>query len=546
MTSPQSARVPDRLPYLRWLCLFVLIVAEFIAISLRYDARTVGIDRALHGLIMHAGTAARLGIAVVLATFMVIGPHCFGMLKQSASRLRRFPGFIPALAGNLLAFLCFYGLSGLVLEGPPSRYSDHALVAAWVISGLITLILWSLAVLPIDLWGALLRGSGSNLLVGPALGVTAFLCALFAGDQWKTLSRVTLRLVVFLLTRLFPDAFFEPDKFLVGTPAFSVKVAPVCSGYEGMGLIGALLAVYLWAFRSDLRFPRALVLLPLGMGLIWLANAFRIAILVAIGTLGYPEIALGGFHSLAGWVFFLLIGLGLVALSRRSSFFSSIQSSEADSAVDTPGLDGAYLVPAMAIIATAMVTTSFWPGFDRYYPVRVIAATLALLFYRKSYAELRLRWSWEAFAIGIAVYIFWMALEPLKSSPSSGEPLRASLESLGPIWSIVWLVFRVVGSVVTVPIAEELAFRGYLTRRLITADFESIPPGRMTWWSLLLSSIVFGALHGRWFAGTLAGIAYAFAYRRRGELTDAVVAHGVTNGLIAITVLATGAWSLWS
>jgi membrane protease YdiL (CAAX protease family) len=44
----------------------------------------------------------------------------------------------------------------------------------------------------------------------------------------------------------------------------------------------------------------------------------------------------------------------------------------------------------------------------------------------------------------------------------------------------------------------------------------------------------------------LAGIAYALAYRRRGELSDAVMAHAVTNGLIAITVLTTGAWSLWS
>jgi len=100
--------------------------------------------------------------------------------------------------------------------------------------------------------------------------------------------------------------------------------------------------------------------------------------------------------------------------------------------------------------------------------------------------------------------------------------------------------------VVTVPIAEELAFRAYLTRRLITADFESVPPGRMTWWSLLLSSVVFGVLHGRWFAGMLAGIAYGLAYRRRGEISDSILAHGVTNGLIAITVLATGWWSLWS
>jgi hypothetical protein len=32
---------------------------------------------------------------------------------------------------------------------------------------------------------------------------------------------------------------------------------------------------------------------------------------------------------------------------------------------------------------------------------------------------------------------------------------------------------------------------------------------------------------------------------RRGELSDAVAAHAITNALIAAYVLATGAWTLW-
>ena len=69
--------------------------------------------------------------------------------------------------------------------------------------------------------------------------------------------------------------------------------------------------------------------------------------------------------------------------------------------------------------------------------------------------------------------------------------------------------FRIVGSVVAVPLAEELAFRGYLTRRLIAADFQDVPLGRLTWLSFLVSSALFGALHGRWLAGILAGMIYA-------------------------------------
>ena len=66
---------------------------------------------------------------------------------------------------------------------------------------------------------------------------------------------------------------------------------------------------------------------------------------------------------------------------RRSPFFSATEREE--SQPPSQRLDGAYLLPAMAIVATAMVTTAFFPGFDRYYPVKVIAAVLVLAFYRR-------------------------------------------------------------------------------------------------------------------------------------------------------------------
>jgi membrane protease YdiL (CAAX protease family) len=53
-------------------------------------------------------------------------------------------------------------------------------------------------------------------------------------------------------------------------------------------------------------------------------------------------------------------------------------------------------------------------------------------------------------------------------------------------------------------------------------------------------------LHGRWLAGTLAGMVYALALYRRGKLVDPVLAHAITNALIAGYVLTTGTWSLWA
>jgi CAAX prenyl protease-like protein len=205
-----------------------------------------------------------------------------------------------------------------------------------------------------------------------------------------------------------------------------------------------------------------------------------------------------------------------------------------------------YLAPLLALVGSTMVGAALTAGFDATYPVRVLATAAALWAFRRRYAVQSRPVTWTAVAIGVAVFAVWMALEPGVAAPGADGAIPAALGRLPEFWAAYWLIFRVVGSVVTVPIAEELAFRGYLTRRLIDADFSAVPPGRFSWPSFLISSALFGALHGRWLAGMLAGAAYALAYYRRGRLADPVVAHATTNGLIAAWVLAPGRWSLWT
>jgi len=537
-----SRRAP--LPYGRWVGLGALLITEMLCVSIRFDGDTIRADRPWFVLVAQSASAAHFCLSLGLVTLLVAGPACYPELKREAERVRFswWPSW--ALLGNLVAFSAFYRLASFIFEsGGPAQTLDSVLVGVWWMAGLATLAMWAIAFMPPGLWLVLIRRGRGSLVAGLALGTAAHLAGRLAQDRWEPLSRATLLLVNGLLGLFFPETICLPDQLVVGTPSFPAGISAQCSGYEGMGMIAAFTAVALWVFRRDFRFPRAFALLPLAMVLIWVANAFRIASLIALGTWGYPELAAGALHSLAGWFFFLVIGLGSIAFARRMPFFSTLP-------VETPGrpaaLDGAYLMPAMAIVATAMVTRAFSPEFDRYYAARVIAATAALLLYRNSYAELRLRWSWEAVGIGCGVFALWIALEPSSTTTSTETSIHSGLQSLAGRWAAVWLVFRVVGSVIVVPIAEELAFRGYLTRRLLAAEFQAIPPGRFTWWSLLVSSIIFGALHGRFLAGTLAGMAYAMAYRRRGELADAVVAHAVTNGLIACAVVASGSWSLWS
>jgi CAAX prenyl protease-like protein len=142
------------------------------------------------------------------------------------------------------------------------------------------------------------------------------------------------------------------------------------------------------------------------------------------------------------------------------------------------------------------------------------------------------------------VFVLWVALEP-PADPETANVIPDALAEMSRAGAVFWLIARVLGSVVIVPVAEELAFRGYLLRRLIDSDFTAVSPKQITAASFLISSVAFGVLHGRWLAGVLAGMIYALAQYRRGQISDAIVAHSVTNGLLAADVLIFGHWAYW-
>jgi len=175
----------------------------------------------------------------------------------------------------------------------------------------------------------------------------------------------------------------------------------------------------------------------------------------------------------------------------------------------------------------------------------VIATAAVLLVYRGKIVRLGWNPDWSAPAAGAVVFAIWIAIARW-SGTLHNSAMATVLQGL-PEWERnCWLIFRVAGAVVTVPIAEELFFRGYLLRKLVSADFESVDPGRFTWMSFLLSSILFGVLHRNWIGGILAGMAFAIVQYRRGRLTDAIVAHSACNALVAAYVIATGSWGLWN
>ena len=296
--------------------------------------------------------------------------------------------------------------------------------------------------------------------------------------------------------------------------------------------------------RREYRHPHIFVLIPASIALMWLLNALRIAALIMIGNAGAPAVALGGFHSQAGWIAFNASALGFVFAASRIQWLKAA----GHEAVPAPAFDNraaAYLMPFLVILASAMVCRSVSADFEWLYPLRFLAAGAALWCFRDQYRILDWRISWFAPLIGMAVFLVWIGLDSLAGS-STGSSIPAALSAMPPWARTVWLAGRIGAAVITVPIAEELAFRGFLLRRLVQTQFDAVDPRTVTWVPVLISSLIFGVLHGnRWGAGAAAGFLYAAAYARRGRIGDAVLAHAVTNALLAGWVIFSGAWGMW-
>lgn len=545
------------LPLLRWLVLVSLLVGEVLLLTFRFDTGSLrGQTGWWAHLLSESPLVLRLLIAIIAATLLLGGATLWDEARRLVVPPVSFRHTGLPFLGHLAAFAAFAGVTDMLMGANAVETGKPAWTAVWIVLGLAVVASWALTALPAHLWVQIIRRTYLVLLAGFGVGVLAWGAGLVLQNSWLPLAEGSLWIIRSLLSLFYADIVYLADQRIIGTSTFAVTIAPECSGYEGIGLLSVFVAAYLWLFRRELRFPHALLLWPIGVLILWLGNSVRIAALIAIGTAGWEDVAKGGFHSQAGWLAFNAVALGLAVVARRMRFFTAESSQQMSSAEDagssaelgkekaTSHPTTAYLAPFLAILATTMLTAAVTVGFDWLYPLRVLAAGLVLLWYRHAYAELRWSWSLQPFAIGTAVFVFWIALVPSGSDEPS--PLRDGLSRLTPVWATVWLIFRIIGAAVTVPLAEELAFRGYLLRRVQSAEWRELPPGRMTWISLLVSSILFGLMHSSWLAGTLAGLAYAFAVYRRGKLMDAVLAHATTNALLAGYVLATGAWALWS
>lgn len=450
----------------------------------------------------------------------------------SASRARG-PGHVwmlVHLAGVLLVLMPVT----LARTSTPDAFLANAL-GPWILGSLLAVLGAAVWLAAPHEWGRWISDNGRVLLPVVAFSALVPDLANLALPLWdsEVLTSATFAAVSTLLELVGDSIHADPATWVIGLEDFHVAVGQACSGIEGLVLTGGFIALYGFLFRSDLHMSRYwMLVLPLGLVASWALNSIRIFTLIVIGARVSPELAVGGFHSYAGWMFFSLLAFALVWAVHVVSFIR-VQAISAPSQQLRSDPYVSLIVPITVFLVTGVIASALSPEPDLVFPARALALGAVLAFFSGHYRELLRPVDMLAVLAGAAVGFVWLLTEPPAPDDSA---LRDTLLGLGPVAVSLWLILRLSGSVLFVPLAEELFFRGYLLTRLNDGS-----PG-MRLLAVVISSGLFALLHGRWLAAFAAGVVFALVMVRRSRLSDAVVAHVIANGVIAAAALARGDW----
>jgi len=213
----------------------------------------------------------------------------------------------------------------------------------------------------------------------------------------------------------------------------------------------------------------------------------------------------------------------------------------------------AYVLP-FAVFLILLEFQKYIPlGAFVEYPLRLLILSTVLLVFSRHVIDLHSSHRIESVILGVLVFVIWIGPDILFPAYRQHWIFQNALVVVSSLpvpenvsMSPVVLASRILRSILLVPIIEELFWRAWLMRWLISPRFEQVKLGTYAPAAFWATAVLFASEHGSyWDVGLVAGILYNWWMVRTRSLGNCILAHAVTNACLCGYVVATHHWEYW-
>ena len=213
-----------------------------------------------------------------------------------------------------------------------------------------------------------------------------------------------------------------------------------------------------------------------------------------------------------------------------------------------------YVAPFLTFLAVMAVEKATGLPTTWMYPIRAVATLAVLLAVSRMPLAARPARPLASAALGAAVFALWIGPDVVFGPgyrhfwlfQNSIMGTAATSIPVGLSHNFWFLAIRAASCALLVPPVEELFWRGWAMRWIISSDFQKIPLGTYQAAAFWMVALLFAAEHGPyWEVGLATGILYNWWMVRTRNVTDCIIAHAVTNGLLSVYILASGQFQYW-
>ena len=231
-------------------------------------------------------------------------------------------------------------------------------------------------------------------------------------------------------------------------------------------------------------------------------------------------------------------------------------SSTADSAAPEKRKLWAHLLPMAAFVVLLGLASGFkHPGASLWiaapefwiYPLQTLVCAALLIYFRREYEFHHLRQPFFAIAIALFVFLLWIGPQQFLHFPARLAGFNPDTLAAAASLYRASLALRFLRLVIVVPLVEEIFWRAFLLRYLISDAFGAVPFGTFSWVSFGVVAIAFALSHGMadWPAALVTGALYNLVAYRTKSLTSCLLAHALTNLALGLWIVATKQWGFW-